>query len=73
MLFRSVSGFEFAQQLKASERWRTIPVIALSALHGPEVVARGKAAGIDAYVKKLDTKALVAALATTLNVQEEAA
>ena len=68
-----VSGFEFAQQLKASERWRTIPVIALSALHGPEVVARGKAAGIDAYVKKLDTKALVAALATTLNVQEEAA
>lgn len=58
-----MDGFEFAARVRSSERWRHLPMVALSALYGPEQIERGKRAGLDAYVKKLDTGALLAALA----------
>lgn len=62
-----MNGFEFVAALKSEERWRDTPVVALSS-HGTEKdVERGRAAGFDEYIIKMDHDALLNALITTTN------
>jgi len=68
-----MNGFEFVAALKSEERWRSMPVVALSS-HGTEKdVERGHAAGFDEYIIKMDHDALLNALMTTTNPVKKAA
>jgi two-component system, chemotaxis family, sensor kinase CheA len=61
-----MSGFEFAEKIKNDERVRATPVVALSSHASPADLDRGRAAGFDDYVAKLDRDALLSALSETL-------
>ena len=68
-----MNGFEFVAALKNEERWRNTPVVALSS-HGTERdVERGREAGFDEYIIKMDQDALLEALKTTTNPAKKAA
>ncbi len=55
-----IDGFEVLRRLRADERTRRIPVVAVSANAMPADLAAGKAAGFDAYVTKpVDLHALL--------------
>ncbi len=54
-----LNGIDLARRIRADERTARLPVIALSSLAGDEDVARGKAAGIDEYLVKLDRDSLL--------------
>ncbi|MDB5366474.1 MAG: cheA, partial [Rhodospirillales bacterium] len=62
-----MSGFEFASRIKSDERVRMTPVLALSSHASPADLDRGRAAGFDDYVAKLDRDALLAALSEILS------
>lgn len=47
-----MDGFELIARLRADERLRSIPVIALSGYSGPELDARVKAAGPSVVIQK---------------------
>jgi two-component system chemotaxis sensor kinase CheA len=57
-----MNGFEFAVAVAAEERWREIPVIALSSYSTAELMERGRAAGFCDYVAKFDREGLIVAL-----------
>jgi two-component system chemotaxis sensor kinase CheA len=68
-----MNGFEFVAALKSEERWANTPVVALSS-HGTERdVERGREAGFDEYIIKMDHDALLDALLTTTNSAKKAA
>jgi two-component system chemotaxis sensor kinase CheA len=54
-----MSGMDLARRIRADERTAGLPIIALSSLAGDEDIARGKAAGIDEYLVKLDRDSLL--------------
>ena len=54
-----MNGMDLARRIRADERTSGLPVIALSSLAGDEDIARGKAAGIDEYLVKLDRDSLL--------------
>jgi two-component system chemotaxis sensor kinase CheA len=54
-----MNGIDLARRIRADERTARLPVIALSSLAGDEDIARGKAAGIDEYLVKLDRDSLL--------------
>ena len=60
-----MDGFAFAEALGAEERWKHIPVIALSSYSTAELMERGRAAGFHDYVAKFDREGLVVALRQT--------
>ncbi len=71
-----MNGFEFAQAVRASERWSHVPLIALSAYTSIDHLQRGHDVGFDDYVGKFDRDTLLRTLETTLypelaNVDEE--
>ena len=47
-----MDGFTLCETIRASERFRTLPVILVTSLDRPEHRARGLEAGADAYVTK---------------------
>jgi two-component system chemotaxis sensor kinase CheA len=57
-----VNGFEFAEMLRRDARFKTTPIIALSALCTPASIERGRQSGFDEYVAKFDRPGLIAAL-----------
>lgn len=62
-----INGFEFAQQLRASNsKWSNLPMIALSSHATPDDMERGKAVGFDNYVPKFDKDEIITALNETL-------
>ena len=54
-----MNGLDLARRIRGDERTAMLPIIALSSLAGDEDVARGKAAGIDDYLVKLDRDSLL--------------
>jgi two-component system chemotaxis sensor kinase CheA len=68
-----MSGFEFAEQVKADERWSDTPVVALSSHATPRDIDRGRQAGFTDYVAKFDRDALLRSLAQTLSQTKGAA
>ena len=68
-----MNGFEFVAALKNEERWRGTPVVALSSHGTAKDVERGRAAGFDEYIIKMDHDALLNALNTTTNPAKKTA
>jgi two-component system chemotaxis sensor kinase CheA len=57
-----VSGFEFAEAIRADQRLKAMPIIALSSMISPAAIERGRHVGFDDYVAKFDRPGLIAAL-----------
>ncbi len=62
-----MDGFELTEHIKNDDRFRHLPVLALTSLAGEEDVARGKQAGIDDYQIKLDKEKLMQSIFNFLN------
>jgi two-component system chemotaxis sensor kinase CheA len=62
-----MSGFDFAEAVRAVPAWASIPMIALSSHATPKDLERGRAAGFTDYVAKFDREALLSALQQVLN------
>lgn len=54
-----MNGFEFVAALRSEERWRDTPVVALSSHSTEKDIARGKQAGFDDHVIKMDHDSLL--------------
>jgi len=61
-----MDGFEFAQEVRADNRWKSVPMIALSGRTSEDDFRRGREAGFNDYVAKFDREALVGGLAQTV-------
>ncbi|MHC4859366.1 MAG: hybrid sensor histidine kinase/response regulator, partial [Planctomycetota bacterium] len=57
-----ISGLEFARKVRADEKLRSQPMVAISALDTPALDAEALAAGFDRFVSKLDQGLLFRAL-----------
>ncbi|MGH6940903.1 chemotaxis protein CheW [Hypericibacter sp.] len=68
-----MSGFEFAEALKKTERWRDTPLVALSSHSSPKDIARGRKVGFDDYVAKFDRDALLQTLSEAFSELKGAA
>ena len=55
----NMNGFELTEKIKSNNRFKHLPVIALTTLAADEDVARGKAVGVDEYHIKLDKERLM--------------
>lgn len=59
-----MSGLEFAQKLKENDsRWRSVPLLGISAHATEHDEQRGRDAGFDDFITKFDQKRLLAAVA----------
>ena len=61
-----MSGFEFAAEVKKDDRWKDIPLIAVSAYTGADDLTRGREAGFVDYIAKNDREAILSGIADTL-------
>lgn len=61
-----MDGFELTQRIRASEKLRKLPIIALTALSAEQYLQKGKEAGVDAYEIKLDKERLRSTLERVL-------
>jgi two-component system chemotaxis sensor kinase CheA len=68
-----MDGFAFAREVRSGGAWATTPIIALTSHTAPEDLARGREAGFDDYVGKLDRQSLVQALTSAGQPVAEAA
>lgn len=68
-----ISGFEFAEAVRADERWRDTPMIALSSCANEDLMNRGRQAGFSAYVPKTQRQDLVRILNEALKQFGQAA
>ncbi|UTW54552.1 chemotaxis protein CheW [Kordiimonas sp. SCSIO 12610] len=68
-----MSGFEFAETIKAGSRWQNTPMIALSALASERDVNRGLQVGFSDYVAKFDKETLLRSLSQQLKIRGDAA
>jgi two-component system chemotaxis sensor kinase CheA len=65
-----MNGFEFAQAVRADQRWEGTPMVALSSHATPRDFERGRESGFADYVAKFDRDALLASLSETLSQKE---
>ncbi|MEO0412020.1 MAG: chemotaxis protein CheW [Pseudomonadota bacterium] len=61
------SGFELASDIRAGGRWQGVPMIALSSLSDAKDFEKGRKAGFNDYVVKLDRDALLETMVEQLN------
>nr|MBF0222298.1 chemotaxis protein CheW [Desulfobulbaceae bacterium] len=54
----NMDGFELTSRIKNEERFKHLPIIALTSLAGEEDVAKGREVGVDDYQVKLDKENL---------------
>lgn len=54
-----MSGFELAEAIRQKRKWKDKPIIALSAFASEHNIKRGKDAGIQNYIAKLDRETLI--------------
>ncbi|HEX2529793.1 MAG TPA: chemotaxis protein CheW [Geminicoccus sp.] len=59
-----MDGFAFAACCRADGSWQNVPMVALTSHTAPKDIERGREAGFDGHVGKLDREALVAELAS---------
>jgi len=57
-----MDGFAFAEAIRADQKLKTMPIIALSSMVSPAAIERGRQAGFHDYVAKFDRPGLIAAL-----------
>lgn len=63
----ALDGLELTRRIRSDERFRHLPVIALSSLAGEEEIARGVSAGVTEYQIKLDPELLLAGIGRALH------
>lgn len=68
-----MSGYEFAQAVRANDDWNGMRLVALSALSSERDVNRGFEAGFDDYVAKFDKDTLLRSLAQQFKIKGDAA
>ena len=68
-----MNGFEFAEEVREEGIWQETPMVALSANSSEKRFERGREAGFDNYVEKLDRDTLIKAIEEQINDQETAA
>ncbi len=68
-----MNGFEFAEDVREDGRWQETPMVALSANGSEKRFERGREAGFDNYVEKLDRDTLLKAIEEQIANQETAA
>jgi two-component system chemotaxis sensor kinase CheA len=68
-----ISGFEFAEQVKADEAWAGTPIIALSCYADRDELDRGRSAGFFDLVGKFDREGLIRTVSGSLRELEDAA
>ena len=54
-----MNGFEFTQHLRADDRYRHLPIIAVTSLAGDVDKARGFESGVNEYLIKLDKEEIL--------------
>lgn len=59
-------GFALAEDIRGDERWKDVPMVALSGHVSDAAMERGRGAGFNDYVTKHDRDALVSTLAQTV-------
>jgi two-component system, chemotaxis family, sensor kinase CheA len=64
----NMNGFELARKIKGDPTLRHLPVIAVTSLASEEDMVRGRQAGIDQYLVKLDRERLLAAVTEQLRL-----
>ena len=62
-----LNGFELCERIRASDQFGSLPVLALTSLAGDADRKRGRQAGIDEYLVKLDRDRLVMAATSHLH------
>ena len=62
-----MNGFEFAEAVRKESRWQDTPLVALSSHAAPRDLDRGRKAGFNDYVAKLDRGALLQSLSQSLS------
>ena len=68
-----INGFELAQQIRAGGAWKNVPLVALSSFSSRADLEKGREAGFEDYVVKLDRDALLNSLNYTLSNVRSAA
>jgi two-component system, chemotaxis family, sensor kinase CheA len=61
-----LNGFELTERVRASDKLRNLPIVAVTSLFSDDAERRGRDAGIDAYEVKLDKDRLQNALAAVI-------
>jgi len=67
-----MSGFQFAESVRADPRTAELPIIALSSVVSAEAIERGRRVGFYDYVAKFDRQGLIAALKEQTDVDRAA-
>jgi two-component system chemotaxis sensor kinase CheA len=62
-----MNGFDFAAACRATDKWRTTPIVALSSHATSEDIERGKQAGFTDHLPKFDRDTLLEAIANSLS------
>jgi two-component system chemotaxis sensor kinase CheA len=57
-----MSGFEFAEALRKTERFRETPILAMSSHTHPQDIERARRVGFTDFIPKLDREGLLASL-----------
>lgn len=68
-----MNGFEFAEEVRDDGSWQNTPMVALSANSSEKRFEKGREAGFDNYVEKLDRDTLLKAIDEQINDQASAA
>jgi len=68
-----MSGFEFAENVRAGGPWKDIPIIALSSRTTDADLDRGRVIGFHDYISKTKRTELVDALTNAIKTYKEAA
>lgn len=72
VMMPEMDGFTICKQLKASEQWRHIPIILVTALESKEDLARGLEAGADDFLHKpVDDVELKARVRAMLRIKKQ--
>jgi two-component system chemotaxis sensor kinase CheA len=67
------NGFDFARLVRESERWHSVPMVALSSHTSRRDLDRGREVGFNDYIAKFDRDALLNSISASLNIYRGAA
>lgn len=65
----NLNGFQLTERIRASQRWGSIPIIAVTSLASDADRAHGIAAGVTEYMVKLNREQLLAAVTKVLGLE----
>ncbi len=68
-----MNGIEFAKAVRASDKWATMPMVALSSLASERDIDRGHEAGFNDYIAKFDKETLLRSLSQQFKIKGDAA